>query len=77
MATEETPAETSDKRIKPHHLALGLAYGIAAFTAISGITPLITEWHDESPIVREVFFNIPSESPPAPSSTAPSCSPSG
>jgi Fe-S oxidoreductase/nitrate reductase gamma subunit len=60
MATEETPAETSDKRIKPHHLALGLGVGVAAFTAISGITPLITEWHDESPIGREVFFNIPS-----------------
>ncbi|HWJ97281.1 MAG TPA: respiratory nitrate reductase subunit gamma, partial [Acidimicrobiales bacterium] len=56
MATEET---TADKRIKPHHLALGLGVGVAAFTAVSGITPLITKWHDESPIGREVFFNIP------------------
>src|SRR6478735_1682260 len=57
MATEET---TADKRIKPHHLALGLGVGVAAFTATSGVVPLITEWHDESPIGREVFFNIPS-----------------
>jgi Fe-S oxidoreductase/nitrate reductase gamma subunit len=57
MATEET---TADKRIKPHHLVIGLGVAIAAFTATSGVVPLITEWHDESPIGREVFFNIPS-----------------
>ncbi len=57
MATEET---TADKRIKPHHLVIGLGVAVAAFTATSGVVPLITEWHDESPIGREVFFNIPS-----------------
>ena len=57
MATEET---TADKRIKPHHLVIGLGVAIAAFTATSGVVPLITEWHDESPIGREVFYNIPS-----------------
>ena len=61
MATEENAAETTaDKRIKPHHLVIGLGVAIAAFTATSGVVPLITEWHDESPIGREVFFNIPS-----------------
>ncbi|WP_426570838.1 (Fe-S)-binding protein [Aquihabitans sp. McL0605] len=57
MATEET---TADKRIKPHHLVIGLGVLVAAFTAISGIVPLFTKWHDTSPIGREVFFNIPS-----------------
>ncbi|HRW38657.1 MAG TPA: heterodisulfide reductase-related iron-sulfur binding cluster [Aquihabitans sp.] len=60
MATEETTAETTDKRVRPHHLVLGLGALIAAFTALSGIAPLITEWHDESAVQREVFFNIPS-----------------
>ncbi len=57
MATEET---TADKRIKPHQLVIGLGVAIAVFMAASGVAPLITEWHDESPIGREVFFNIPS-----------------
>jgi Fe-S oxidoreductase/nitrate reductase gamma subunit len=46
-------------RIKPHHLALGLGLGIAVFTAISGIVPRITGWHNENAIHREVFGNIP------------------
>jgi Fe-S oxidoreductase/nitrate reductase gamma subunit len=55
----ETTDEPASKRIKPHHLALGLGIGIAAFTAISGIVPLITGWHNENAIHREVFGNIP------------------
>ena len=60
-----THAHTSDapesipKRIKPHQLALGLGIGIAAFTLISGIVPLITDWHNENAWQREVFGNIP------------------
>ncbi len=46
-------------RIKPHHLALGLGIGIALFTAISGIVPLITDWHNDNEWHREVFGNIP------------------
>jgi Fe-S oxidoreductase/nitrate reductase gamma subunit len=62
MATEDTTAETTaaDKRIKPHHLVVGLGVAIAAFTATSGIVPLFTKWHDEHAVTREVFFNIPS-----------------
>src|SRR5690606_18959441 len=60
MATDETTAETPDKRIKPHHLVIGLGTGIALFTAVSGIVPLYTEWHDDSPVQRHVFGNIPS-----------------
>jgi len=55
----ETPDAPASKRIKPHHLALGLGVGIAVFTAISGIVPLITGWHNENAIHREVFINIP------------------
>jgi Fe-S oxidoreductase/nitrate reductase gamma subunit len=60
-----THAPTSDapdsgpKRIKPHQLALALGIGIAAFTLISGIVPLITDWHNENAWHREVFGNIP------------------
>lgn len=60
MATDETTADTPAKRIKPHHLVIGLGAGVALFTAVSGIVPLYTEWHDDSPIQRHVFGNIPS-----------------
>ena len=37
MSTQpETTAGPTSKRIKPHHLALGLGVGIAVFTALSG-----------------------------------------
>ena len=37
MATEET---TPAKRIKPHHLVLGLGLSVAAFAVTSGIVPM-------------------------------------
>ena len=46
-------------RIKPHHLVVGLGVAIALFTAASGIAPSITGFHDDSPVTREVFGNIP------------------
>ena len=57
MATEEN---TAPSRIKPNHIVIGLGTGIALFTVVSGIVPLFTEWHDDSPVQREVFGNIPS-----------------
>ncbi|MCB1038981.1 MAG: iron-sulfur protein, partial [Acidimicrobiales bacterium] len=60
MATEETTAETTDKRVRPHHLVIGLGVGVAAFTATSGIVPLFTKWHEHKEVSREVFYNIPS-----------------
>jgi len=59
MATEETTTE-APKRIRPQHIVLGLGAGIAAFTLVSGIVPLYTEWHDDSTVQRHVFGNIPS-----------------
>jgi Fe-S oxidoreductase/nitrate reductase gamma subunit len=59
MATDEN-VETP-KRIKPHHLVVGLGATIAIFAAVvGGGLPLITEWHDDSPIRRAVWFNVPS-----------------
>ncbi len=46
-------------RLRPHHLAIGLGVGIAVFTAISGIVPLITDWHNDNEVHREVFLNVP------------------
>ena len=37
--------------------ALGI--GIAVFTLVSGVVPLITEWHNDNAVHREVFVNIP------------------
>ena len=48
------------KRFKPQHLVIALGVAIGLFTALSGILPLITDWHDESSVQREVFENIPS-----------------
>src|SRR3954453_9263226 len=61
MAAHPAPPETEARagRIRPHHLAIGLGLGIAVFTALSGIVPVITDWHDDSAIQREVFGDIP------------------
>ena len=48
------------KRFKPQHLVIALGVAIGLFTAVSGILPSITDWHDDSPVKREVFENIPS-----------------
>ncbi len=58
-STADTTDDAAPSRIKPHHLALGLGVGIALFTVISGIVPLITDWHNENAWHREVFGNIP------------------
>jgi Fe-S oxidoreductase/nitrate reductase gamma subunit len=58
-ATDEAASATT-KRIRPHHLVIGLGAGVAIFSAVSGIVPLITEWHSEEEIHREVFGNVPS-----------------
>jgi Fe-S oxidoreductase/nitrate reductase gamma subunit len=49
----------SRKRIKPHHAVIGLGLAVAAFTVASGIVPIFTQWHDNSPESRRVFINIP------------------
>jgi Fe-S oxidoreductase/nitrate reductase gamma subunit len=61
MATDATAEPSSSAgRIKPHHLVIGLGAAIAVFMGASGIAPLLTGWHNENEVHREVFLNIPS-----------------
>ena len=57
----DTPAETPSgpRRLKPYQLSIIIGVAVAAFTMVSGVVPLITEWHTDSPIHREVFGGIP------------------
>ncbi|MBL6634835.1 MAG: 4Fe-4S dicluster domain-containing protein [Ilumatobacteraceae bacterium] len=59
MATETESITSSDKRLKPHQLSLGLGIGMGAFILLSGVLPQITHWHNENEIHRTVFGNIP------------------
>ena len=47
------------KRIKPHQLVIGIGCFMGLFTLVSGIVPLITDWHDDKSPSREVFGGIP------------------
>jgi Fe-S oxidoreductase/nitrate reductase gamma subunit len=57
---ESTPAASTPRRIKPTHVALAIGVGFAVVTVVSGITATTFQWHDDSPVQREVFGNIPS-----------------
>ena len=58
MATAET---VSEKRIKPHHLVIGLGVALGlAIGVMGGGLPLLTQWHDDHEVQRHVFGNIPS-----------------
>ena len=45
--------------MRPHHAIIGLGVLIALFTAASGVLASIAQFHDDSPITREVFENVP------------------
>src|SRR6476661_6097710 len=47
------------RRPRPHQIVFAIGLLFAAFTLASSIMPAITHWHDDSPIQREVFLNIP------------------
>ena len=44
---------------RPHQVVLLIGVLAALGTLASGLAPEITGWHDDSPIAREVFVNIP------------------
>ncbi len=44
---------------RPHQTVLLIGFLAALGTLASGIAPELTGWHHDSPIQREVFFNIP------------------
>jgi Fe-S oxidoreductase/nitrate reductase gamma subunit len=54
------PATRSGRRVRPSHVALGLGVAFALLTMVSGIVPTLLQWHDESPVTRAVFDNVPS-----------------
>ena len=47
------------QRIRPHRAVIGLGVLVALFTAGSGLAAAVTGFHDDSPITREVFGNVP------------------
>ena len=60
MSTNAAPADApSTRRFRPHHIALVIGIGFAIVTVISGVMPLITEWHNDNAVHREVFGNVP------------------
>src|SRR5215211_7598398 len=58
-ADHSSGGTTTGGRIRPHHVAIVLGLGIALFTALSGIVPVITDWHNGNAIHREVFGDVP------------------
>ena len=48
------------RRVRPQVLVVAVGIAIALVTVGSGILATITQWHDDSPIHREVFGNVPS-----------------
>ncbi len=48
------------RRLRASHIALAVGGALAAITALSGIVAAIAQEHDDSPVSREVFANIPS-----------------
>ncbi len=61
-ATTHAPDEAADagpRRLKPHHAVIGLGAAVALFTLGSGVAALVEQWHDDSPVSREVFDGIP------------------
>ena len=54
--TEPLPGPT---RLRPNQIAIVIGLGIALVVALSGVASAVFKFHDDSPIQREVFANIP------------------
>jgi Fe-S oxidoreductase/nitrate reductase gamma subunit len=61
MSAHDTPESPppSPASFRPHQLAIWLGIGIALFVVVSGVVPLITEWHNDNAVHREVFGGVP------------------
>lgn len=59
--SSSAPAATDQgpKRLKPHQLVIGIGIGMGVFILASGVLPLVTGWHNDNAVHREVFGNIP------------------
>ncbi len=51
--------DSTPKRFKPHQLVIAMGIFIGVFTVVSGIIPLITNWHSTKEVTREAFGGIP------------------
>jgi Fe-S oxidoreductase/nitrate reductase gamma subunit len=63
-ATETTDAPTSEqipgpKRLRPNQIAIIVGVAIALVVALSGVASWVFDFHDDHPVQREVFDNIP------------------
>ena len=47
------------RRPRPHQIVFAIGVFFVVFTLGSSLMPAITHWHDDSPVQREVFTNIP------------------
>jgi Fe-S oxidoreductase/nitrate reductase gamma subunit len=47
------------RKLRPHHLILGFWLVLAGAFGLSGVVSTITQQHDDSPVSRQVFGNIP------------------
>ena len=56
--TDET-AVPGPKRLQPSQIAIVIGIGIALLVALSGVAATVFQFHDESPVQREVFGGIP------------------
>ena len=54
-----TETDKSPKRLRPYQLSIAIGIGVGTFSVVSGILPLITGWHSDEEIHREVFGGIP------------------
>ncbi|MBA2609074.1 MAG: hypothetical protein H0U92_09060, partial [Actinobacteria bacterium] len=56
----ETPPTPSRRApLRPRHIALALGFFWAALTASFGIGATLAQFHDDSPISRRDFLNVP------------------
>ncbi|MBW3614600.1 MAG: iron-sulfur protein, partial [Actinobacteria bacterium] len=67
MATTAAPRASSPveeagktRRVRASRVAVAVGGALAAITALSGVLAAIAQEHDDSPVTRQVFENIPS-----------------
>ena len=62
MSEPKTDQSVTRSRLRrsPSQLALAVGIVLAVVTVVSGILGAIEQWHDDSPVSRRVFGNIPS-----------------
>jgi len=58
--TDTATGKPAMKKPKASQLVIGLGILVAVGTVASGIASTTLQWHDDSPVQREVFGNIPS-----------------